>query len=231
MRRQRILPTALLLAAVTPVFSASTGADEGPTVPGSPPRLSGIVAVAGEPRLAVLELPGRGGRLVRVGDRLADGAEVAAIGPDWVRLAVHGQERLLRLAGLPAGAAGPAAPREGAPPADASPPITGPDRGVVDAGGELGDLIAGVASDRGNPVEALADVVGAYLGLPPATEITVSDVAFGPFASAAAAKAELDRQGMIRVQIGSGQVREMLYLRAVPPQEAAVGAGGPPAVD
>jgi hypothetical protein len=60
-------------------------------------RLSGVILVGGEPKLAVVERAGRGGRTVRVGDTLRGVGAVTAIGPDWVRIDVGGGVGVLQL--------------------------------------------------------------------------------------------------------------------------------------
>lgn len=151
--------------------------------------------------------------MVRVGDTLADGSKVVEIGRDWVRLSSDRGGWELRLTSLPAGAAPPrlpttAVPSEGKPPptvaasrpAEGQPPLeTG--FGTLDA--ELTEIIAGVAANEANSANELASAVGAYLGLPADAEIAVTDMAFGTYDNAAAAKANLDRSGMVRVRIGA----------------------------
>lgn len=229
------------------VGRADVAADaRGEVADASPPasglRLSGIVTVAGEPRLAVIEGAGGDGLLVRVDETLPDGSRVLALGPDWVRLAVRGQETLLRLEGLPADAQRAPPDRQAVQPGEAPRPGSekpvalrvvpnGAEdarrRGVLTADGELGELIAGAAAKR-RSTEALGDVIGAHLGLPMDAEVTVTDLNFAPFADAADAKKALDENSMLRVKVTSGEEQQMLYLRSAADGQAA-GAPGPAA--
>jgi hypothetical protein len=221
----------MLLAATTSHVFAQVGqgsepAAMHPAAMAVGPRLSGVVAVGGEARLAVLEIPGRGGRLVRVGDTLSDGSRVTAMGLDWVRLAGRDGERLIRLEG--AGDAPVAYETRSTPGrSDASGSADhpdGPGMGAAEESGpkmlilepELQELIDGVAVTQGASVESLADVIGAFHGWPADAEIAISDLSFNPFPDAAAVKAALEEAGMVRVRVGSGEGERMHYLGARP---------------
>ena len=190
------------------------------------PRLSGVVAVGGKARLAVLEIPGRGGRLVRVGDTLSDGSRVTAMGLDWVRLAGRDGERLIRLEGTgdaPFASETRSTPGRSGAPGSADHP-DGPGMGAAEEADpqvltvepELQELIDGVTATDGASVESLADVIGAFHGWPADAEIVLSDLSFNPFPDAAAVKAALNEAGMVRVRVGSGEGERMHYLGARP---------------
>jgi hypothetical protein len=228
--------------ALARVGEAEVAPDGGAQAPGAMQaeaglRLSGIVTVAGEPRYAVVEAPGGDGRLVQAGDTLPDGSQVLAIGPDWVRLSARGQERLLHIVGLPADTSPASAGRPKPAPvagqdAAAPPRVSAVDpaeggsshRGLLVVDGWLADRIARVAASKRRSAQVLADVIGDHLGLPSDTAIAVTDLGFRPFGSAAEAKAALDQGQMLRVQIGSGEEQQMLYLQS--PQDAPPAAGG-----
>jgi hypothetical protein len=230
------LAALLVLALVPAVGRAETGQDAGQernkvtgVVPDADFRLSGIVAVNGEARLAVVELAGQGGHMVRVGDVILGGARVLAMGPDWVRLEQQGEERILRLRSLPAGVV-PQATAQPAPKAEPAPQGGGqtPHLVAAEAEGELQEIIRGVAANPKATADDLGSAIGAYLGLPANTEIAVTDVSFGVFDSAAAAKAALDQKGMVRVQVGGADgPQQMIYLQA-PPPEGSQGAAEQP---
>lgn len=202
---RRFKPIALVTLSVSAVpqpwaqpTAGWTTAADGPAAM----RLSGVVAVAGAPRLAVVEIEGRGGQLLRLGDTLPGDLEVMEIGSDWVRLRLGVEERVLRLTGLPSGSA---------PNAEAAAALRD---GILKVKGELAEEIAAVAGMPDASLKAFADVIGTYLALPPGTEIRVSDLGSSALSSAAEAKAALERSGMLRVEIGSGEQQRTLYLRA-----------------
>jgi hypothetical protein len=217
---------ALLVATASP--AAATGA-RSPTPDAEALRLSGVVTVGGEPRLAVIELSGAGGLMVRSGDSLPGGNRVLAIGLDWVRLSWDGEERLLRLTSAPADALRDLTPQTATRPATRpTPEAVGseaveegvlPKTDVLTLDPALEEIVAGVAANETNSAEVLASAIGAYFGLPANTEIAVTDMSFGAFANAAAAKAALDGSGMLRVRIGEeGEQMRMLYLRTPLPE-------------
>jgi hypothetical protein len=178
-------------------------------------RLSGVVAMQGEPKLAVIEAAGLGSRVVRPGDRLRGGVRVARIGDDWIELVWNGEtHRLSVQSAAPRGASAAAAAQGGGHGKGGSqPPGEESFEGPVVIDDELGAIIDDVAANEGASAEDLAFVVGAYLGLPPQAEISITDLSFADFDDALGVKQELNETGMVRMRMSDMEGDRMLYLK------------------
>jgi hypothetical protein len=182
-------------------------------------RLSGVVAMGGEMRLAVVERPGQGGRLVRAGDTLSDGSRVLEIGPDSMRLALNGKERVLQVAGLrPAGAAEPGAAvgsaGGGAQPPSADQPLMS----SAKANAEILDALSRLASDPRASEDDLGFVLAPLLDVPAGSSIRpffpgqpeLEDKGLSEM------RAILDRGQVVRLKVDSGGQERMVYLMKEP---------------
>jgi hypothetical protein len=213
---------AILLGAAPLTLAGQAGPEQDDTrpretsSPGAALRLSGVVAVGGEARLAVVELEGQGGRLVRAGEALSDGTRVLAIGLDWLRVSRDGEERTLQMSSLPPSGAvpEPVTPREptGEPAAasDAHRPIAW----SRPANAEVFDAVTRVVSD---PLASEADL---SFALAPLLDLP-ADARVRPFfpgdpeleeQGLSAVRDTLARGELVRLMVEDGEETGTIYV-------------------
>jgi hypothetical protein len=173
-------------------------------------RLSGVILVGGEPKLAVVEQRDGGGRTVRPGDKLRGVGVVTAIGPDWVSIDVGGEERVLHLTST---AQGQPPGNENAPTTDDQ-DISPPGSGSVDVTPELLEELGRVAANPSANDEDLSLTLIPLLGLSGDARVKLffpgepEREGKGP----AEVHAALVRGQAVRLRIEEGGEDAMIYL-------------------
>lgn len=200
------------LAAVTLAAQAGPAASGAEvTVPSAQLRLSGVIAVGGETRLAVIEAAGQGGRLVRVGDKLVDGTRVLEIGPDWIRVRKGNIEQKLDINGVL-----PVSNDAGGPPAAVA-AAARPERPFPWEGKASPEVVDAVTRIAADPLASEADLtfgLASQLDLP-------ADARVRPFFPG---EEERERKGlaevgeaikrgeMVRLMVDTGGVEAAIYI-------------------
>jgi hypothetical protein len=188
-------------------------------------RLSGVVLVAGESELAVIQHRDGAGWFARPGDQLPGIGAVSKIAPTWIRLETPEGPRLLYLNSQPGEGAPPSAP-EPAKVAAAVPPAKGHiTAGSVKATPEILKAIGRVvaANPRASETELSLALIP-LMDLPGDARVS----SFFPGQPEREAKgpaeinAALTRGQMVRLRIEAGGQQQMIYLMPGPP-----GGAGP----
>ncbi len=223
-----VAPVALAAQAEPgPVAAEPTG----PVLPTGDLHLSGVVVVGKEVRLAVVERPGQGGRLVRAGDTLSDGSRVLEIGPDWIRLALEGEERVLQVAGLRPAKVGDAVRPAGGgvEPPRADQASDQPLVSSAKADAEILDAVSRLASDPRASEDDLGFVLAPLLDLP-------ADSSIRPFfpgqpereeKGLSEIRATLARGELVRLKVDSDGQERMVYLMKEPASESSADSDEP----
>jgi type II secretory pathway component PulC len=211
---------AFLLAIVRVDIAIAASSSEPPF------RLSGVVTVGDEARVAMIEFPDGRQQTVRRNTSIPDVGKVEKISRDrlWLKTETGEIEIQLTADGLPSeqGHRNLLSPESSS--ADAAAPTaseaeTQPKHRTVEVSEEMAYQIEQLAKTPAATVDELYFALKPMLGLPSAAELKLNGLSFEPMDSVSQIKQQLDQGQMMRAVVQGAEGVEMIYLQPGPTQQ------------